>query len=132
VLISKKSATPPLYKGLSSEYKSRLVLGEARSTDKSVTEHFKAIDFPSVYVIPKESGAEPVLYKGEMKYAALTKFLSTYAAPEKKSKAGKKAENSSSKKQEKAKKEKEKEPEPVKEEEPCMYFPDNSLPRMKN
>ncbi|KAJ3417073.1 protein disulfide isomerase (PDI) protein [Chytridiales sp. JEL 0842] len=120
VLISKKSTTPPLYKGLSSEYKGRLVLGEAKSTDKTVLTHFKAEDFPSLYVVPKGDGVEPVLYKGEMKYAALTKFLGEYAAEVKKeAKKGKKAEKKKTDKKSSEKKADKKEEEvPVKEEEP--------------
>ena len=64
ILMSAKPSTPPLFKALSTEYRNRLNFGEIKSSQKELVEKLKVENFPTVLVIPKEDGAEPVVYEG--------------------------------------------------------------------
>ncbi|KAJ3043815.1 protein disulfide isomerase (PDI) protein [Rhizophlyctis rosea] len=86
ILVSQKSSTPPLFKALSTEYHHRLNFGEVKSQQKDLVEKLKVENFPAVVVIPKEEGAEPIVYDGAMKFAALSEFLDKYAVEAKKGK----------------------------------------------
>ncbi|KAJ3056524.1 hypothetical protein HK097_006431 [Rhizophlyctis rosea] len=80
ILVSAKPSTPPLFKALSTEYRNRLSFGEVKSSQKEIVEKLKVENFPAVIVVPKEEGAEPVVYEGAMKFAALSEFFDKYAA----------------------------------------------------
>ncbi|KAJ3394021.1 hypothetical protein HDU84_000520 [Entophlyctis sp. JEL0112] len=95
LLISKKSTTSPLLKGISTEFKSRLVVGELRTSDTEtlakIEEHKKFESYPVLLIFPKGVNGPDgvVLYGGELKYKPLTAFLEKYALEKPKKKNGK-------------------------------------------
>jgi hypothetical protein len=67
ILLSNRKATPPLWKGLSTQFHNRLIFGEARAEGDSVAgaviEKLGVTSFPTVVVYPGNS-TEPVKYDG--------------------------------------------------------------------
>jgi len=98
ILFTNKDKTSDLYKALSVDYHHRMVLGEAKHTDKKLVEKYGITDFPTLIVL----GEENTKFDGKLSHETLTKFLEPHAAP-----APQQQGKSSS-----SKPEKEKEPEP--------------------
>ncbi|KAL1922460.1 uncharacterized protein VTP21DRAFT_9999 [Calcarisporiella thermophila] len=97
LLFTTKDRTTPLYKGLSAEFKDRILLGEVVSTEREVVAKLGVEKFPTLLVFPKGKDGEVVTYDGKLNYESLHEFLSKYALP---AKITKKSEDSSSKRPE--------------------------------
>ena len=65
LLISAKSRSTPLYKGLSSRFSDRLSFGEGRGSDEVLKEVLGVTDSPQLLVLPStDADAEPIQYTG--------------------------------------------------------------------
>ncbi|KAJ3031534.1 UNVERIFIED_CONTAM: protein disulfide isomerase (PDI) protein [Siphonaria sp. JEL0065] len=113
ILISKKSSTSPLLKAISTEFKSRLIVGELRTSEAETLAKVEAIkkfeSYPVLVILPVgvTSADQAVVYDGALKSAPLSVFLEKYALPKPKKaakKSGKKGEKKADKKSEKAEK----------------------------
>lgn len=82
LFFNKKFETPYLYKALSTTFRTRLLFGEIRSSEKDLIKEYDVKDMPAVVVVTKDG--EKVNYSGLMKSEGLTKFLEEYALPLKK------------------------------------------------
>ncbi|KAK9807192.1 hypothetical protein WJX73_006186 [Symbiochloris irregularis] len=95
LLFSTKSASTPLYKGLSTRFSQHLQFGEARNTDAALAEALNVTSFPQLLVLPASAEAEAIPYTGKLKASELIDFLQKQAGIEPseekpgKSKAGK-------------------------------------------
>jgi len=78
LLFSDKPTTTTLYKGLSVEFKDRLVLTEVKKSDKDLVAKYKVTSFPTLLVL-KSADAEPVIYEGKLNADALLTFLRPFA-----------------------------------------------------
>ena len=71
--------TPPLYLGLSMHFLGRLRLGEVRrGKGAALVERYSIKTLPTLLVLA-DSEAQPVLYKGPMKWDPLEEFLDAHA-----------------------------------------------------
>jgi len=104
ILFTNKDKTTSLYKGLSSEFYGRLALAEVKHTDSGLVKKYGVSEFPSLFVLPKDS-EEPVKFDGKLQWDALADFFKKYASP--------KAEPEKPKAEKPKKKEKEEEAEVV-------------------
>ncbi|KAI9331470.1 hypothetical protein BDR26DRAFT_870160 [Obelidium mucronatum] len=101
MLISKKSSTSPLLKAISTEFKSRLIVGELRTSEAETLAKVEAVrkfdTYPVLVVFPVgvTSADGVVVYDGALKSAPLTAFLDKYALPKPK-KASKEPKKSGS------------------------------------
>jgi len=68
ILFTSKTSTTPLFKALSAEFKDRLLLGEVQATDAAIVSKYNVDKFPTIVVIPKEEGSEPIVYTGVCSY----------------------------------------------------------------
>jgi protein disulfide-isomerase A6 len=81
LLFTNKDKTSDLYIALSIDFHHRMVLGEAKHSDKKLVEQYGVTNFPTLLVI--KDGQEPVKYDGKLSHEPLFKFLSQFAAPPK-------------------------------------------------
>jgi protein disulfide-isomerase A6 len=81
LLFTNKDKTSDLYKALSIDYHHRLVLGEAKHTDKKLVAKYEVENFPTLLVIKSEG--EVIKYDGKLGHELLTKFLEPHALPAK-------------------------------------------------
>jgi len=86
ISFTEKEKTTSLYKGLSAEFKNRLVLTEVRKTEKALVERYEVKSFPTVLVL--KDGAKHV-FSDTLSHANLEKFLSSFAAPKASAKSSK-------------------------------------------
>ena len=87
LLFTSKKSTPPLFKSLSKDYLNHLSFGEIRQTETELIKNFNVNKFPTLLVITDLENNEYDLFKDEIKYDAIKKFLIKYAykkMPEKK------------------------------------------------
>lgn len=78
LLFSSKKVTSPLYKALSNRFKGKLVLGEARDTEKDLVAKYKVASFPTLLVF-ENADSEPVQFTEAFGGDALMKFLTPFA-----------------------------------------------------
>ncbi|GJJ76928.1 protein disulfide-isomerase A6 [Entomortierella parvispora] len=93
VLFTKKTASSNMYKGLATDMKDRMIVGEFRTPSDAVLKKYNVESLPALVVFPKGS-EEPVAYTGEMKRDPLSDFLNEHAEPSS-SKGGKNSKRSS-------------------------------------
>ena len=79
LLFTSKSSTPSIYKALSRFYLNKLIFGEIKHSDKDLVELFNVKNFPTLMVVLNEETNKYNVFKGDIKYENLKKFLSTYA-----------------------------------------------------
>ena len=79
LLFTSKKTTPPLFKSLSKDYLNHLNFGEVRQSEKEIIKTFNIDKFPTLMVITNLETNEYDLYKEEMKYDNIKKFLNRYA-----------------------------------------------------
>jgi len=80
ILFTNKDKTSDLYKALSVDYHNRMVLGEAKHTDKKLADKYGVTVFPTLLVLGAE-GAENIKFDGKLSHESITKFLEPHAAP---------------------------------------------------
>ena len=79
LLFTSKKTTPPLFKALSKDYLNHLNFGEVRQSEKELIKTFNIDKFPTLIVITNLETNEYDLYKEEIKYDNMKKFLNRYA-----------------------------------------------------
>jgi len=79
LLFTSKKATPPLYKALSKELKSKLAFGEVRSSEEDLIKKFKVEKFPTLLVLSDPEYYISIPYEGEYKRDEMSKFLRSFA-----------------------------------------------------
>jgi len=77
ILFTDKPKTASLTKALSADFKGRILIGEAQSSDSNLVKRFKVKKFPALVINLNEK--EMVPYKGEFKHIELFKVLNNYA-----------------------------------------------------
>jgi len=77
LLFTNKKETTPLYKALAVDYHYQLNLGEVKDTEKDVVSRFGVTKYPTLVVVPVSG--DQVVYDGELKHEALSKFLKPFA-----------------------------------------------------
>ena len=96
ILFSNKGVTSALIKSLANDYQGSLTVAQVRDKEKEINSMFGIKDYPSLVVLP--GGDKPaVVYDGEMKKPAMSKFLSQYADPKVESDKQSKKDKSKSK-----------------------------------
>ncbi|KAG0054502.1 protein disulfide isomerase (PDI) protein [Gryganskiella cystojenkinii] len=83
LLFTKKLASSNMYKGLATDMKDRMIVGEFRTPKDEVLKKFNVESLPALVVFPKGS-QEPVVYSGDMKREPLSEFLNQHAEASKK------------------------------------------------
>jgi len=78
ILFTNKDKTSDLYKALAIDYRGRMVLGEAKHTDKKLVEKYGVTTFPTLLVI---GATENIKFDGKLAHEAITKFLEPHAGP---------------------------------------------------
>ena len=79
LLFTSKKTTPPLFKALSKDYLNHLNFGEVRQSEKELIKTFNIDKFPTLIVITNLETNEYDLFKEEIKYDNMKKFLNRYA-----------------------------------------------------
>ena len=79
LLFTSKKTTPPLFKSLSKDYLNHLNFGEVRQSEKELIKTFNIDKFPTLIVITNLETNEYDLFKEEIKYDNMKKFLNLYA-----------------------------------------------------
>merc|ERR1711871_1129887 len=77
ILFTDKPKTASLTKALSADFKGRIMMGEAQSSDSVLVKRFKVKKFPSLII--KLNEKETVPYKGAMDHSSIFKVLNNYA-----------------------------------------------------
>ena len=78
LLFTSKKSTPPLFKSLSKDYLDHLSFGEVRQTETELIKTFNVDKFPTLMVLTNYETNEADLFKEEMKYDTIKKFLNKY------------------------------------------------------
>ena len=78
ILFSNKGVTSALIKSLANDYRGSLTIAQVRDKEKEINSMFGITEYPSLVVLPGGSKSA-VVYDGEMKKPAMSKFLSQYA-----------------------------------------------------
>ena len=79
LLFTSKKSTPPLFKALSKDYLNHLSFGEIRQSESELIKTFNVNQFPTLMVITNEESNEVDIFKDELKYDTIKKFLNKYA-----------------------------------------------------
>ena len=79
LLFTSKKSTPPLFKALSKDYLNHLNFGEIRQSETELIKSFNVNKFPTLMVIKEVESNELDVFKDELKYDTLKKFLNKYA-----------------------------------------------------
>ena len=78
ILFSNKGATSALIKSLANDYRGNMGIAQVRDKETEVNSMFGVDNYPTLVVLP--GGDKPaVVYDGEMKKPAMSKFLNKYA-----------------------------------------------------
>jgi hypothetical protein len=77
ILFTDKPKTASLTKALSADFKGRIMIGEAQSSDSVLVKRFKVKKFPALVI--QIGDKEQVPYKGEFKHEAIFKVMNNYA-----------------------------------------------------
>ena len=78
LLFTSKKSTPPLFKSLSKDYLNHLSFGEVRQTETELIKTFNVDKFPTLMVLTNYETNEFDLFKEDMKYDTIKKFLNKY------------------------------------------------------
>ncbi|KAG0242697.1 hypothetical protein B0O80DRAFT_462260 [Mortierella sp. GBAus27b] len=78
LLFTSKLTSSNMYKGLATDMKDRMIVGEMRAPNDQVLKQFNIESLPALVVFPKDS-QEPVLFSGELKREPISEFFSQYA-----------------------------------------------------
>jgi DnaJ family protein C protein 16 len=79
LLFTSKKSTPPLFKALSKDYLNHLSFGEIRQSESELIKTFNVNQFPTLMVITNEESNEVDIFKDELKYDTIKKFLNKFA-----------------------------------------------------
>ena len=79
LLFTSKKVTPPLFKSLSKDYLNHLNFGEIRQSESDLIKNFNVDKFPTLMVVTNQENYEADVFKDEMKYDTMKKFLNKYA-----------------------------------------------------
>ena len=79
LLFTSKKTTSPLFKALSKDYLNHLSFGEVRQSENELIKTYNVNNFPTLMVIKNEETNEVDIFKEEMKYDNIKKFLNRYA-----------------------------------------------------
>ena len=79
LLFTSKKTTPPLFKALSKDYLNHLSFGEIRQTETELIKSFNINKFPTLLIITEPESNEVDIFKDELKYDTIKKFLNKYA-----------------------------------------------------
>jgi len=78
LLFTSKKTTPPLFKSLSKDYLNHLSFGEVRQTETELIKTFNVDKFPTLMVLTNYETNEVDVFKEDMKYDTIKKFLNKY------------------------------------------------------
>ena len=78
LLFTTKKTTPPLFKSLSKDYLNHLSFGEVRQTENELIKTFNVDKFPTLMVLTNYETNEVDVFKEDMKYDTIKKFLNKY------------------------------------------------------
>ena len=78
LLFTSKKSTPPLFKSLSKDYLNHLSFGEVRQTETELIKTFNVDKFPTLMVLTNYETNEVDVFKEDMKYDTIKKFLNKY------------------------------------------------------
>ena len=78
LLFTSKKTTPPLFKALSKDYLNHLSFGEIRQSETELIKSFNVNKFPTLMVITEPESNEVDIFKEELKYDNIKKFLNKY------------------------------------------------------
>jgi len=84
ILFSDKEATSPLFKSLAIQFKGRMRMGKASTSDEALMSRFMVESGPKLVVVPGSDVEKHVKHDGKLKKDELQTFLSTHALKEKK------------------------------------------------
>ena len=79
LLFTSKKSTPPLFKSLSKDYLNHLNFGEIRQSETELIKTFNVDKFPTLMVLTNYETNEIDIFKEDMKYDTIKKFLNKYA-----------------------------------------------------
>lgn len=79
LLFTSKKSTPPLFKALSKDYLNKLSFGEIRNSETELINSFGIKEFPTLMVLKDEEKDEVDIFKDELKFDPIKKFLLKYA-----------------------------------------------------
>ena len=79
LLFTSRKTTPPLFKALSKDYLNHLNFGEIRQSESELIKSFNVNKFPTLMVIKEAESNEVDIFKEELKYDTIKKFLNKYA-----------------------------------------------------
>ena len=79
LLFTSKKSTPPLFKALSKDYLNHLSFGEIRQSENELIKSFDVKKFPTLIVLVEPETNEVDIYKEDLKYDNIKKFLNNYA-----------------------------------------------------
>ena len=79
LLFTSKKSTPPLFKSLSKDYLNHLSFGEIRQSETDLIKAFNINKFPTLVVVTDLENNEVDVFKDEIKYDTMKKFLNKYA-----------------------------------------------------
>jgi protein disulfide-isomerase A6 len=80
LLFTDKGTTSSLAKSIAIDFLDVVTVGQVRNNQKEVVEKYGVEDFPSLVLLPA-GGADPIVYDGAFKKAALVEFISQLGAP---------------------------------------------------
>ena len=78
LLFTSKKTTPPLFKSLSKDYLNHLSFGEVRQTETELIKTFNVDKFPTLMILTNYETNEVDVFKEDMKYDTIKKFLNKY------------------------------------------------------
>ena len=78
LLFTSKKSTPPLFKALSKDYLNHLSFGEIRQSENELIKSFNVKNFPTLMVLIEPETNEVDIFKGDLKYDTIKKFLNKY------------------------------------------------------
>ena len=79
LLFTSKKSTSPLFKALSKDYLNKLSFGEVRQSETELIKSFKVDKFPTLMILVDYENGQVDVYKEELKYDNIKKFLGKYA-----------------------------------------------------
>ena len=79
LLFTSKKSTSPLFKALSKDYLNKLNFGEIRQSETELIKNYNVKTFPTLMILVEAETEEVDVFKDEMKYDTIKKFLNKYA-----------------------------------------------------
>jgi len=84
LLFSDKEATSPLFKSLAIQFKGRMRMGKASSSDSALVSQFGVESTPKLVIVPASDATQNVKHEGKLKKEELQAFLTAHALKERK------------------------------------------------